>query len=398
MVRDLRTNQSFEGIRDSHRCENINLLIFIFFIHPLFVRHKQDPHYRTWNNIWFDFQGACDQIAIDNHILQLQIRTRPRQWYSTVTEIGLLMKDTGETFHAQINLANDIVVQSGLTAASGASYSSSSGDHKVTFFDGDDSFILIRSSGTGMSVSVKGQGHVFTDSEGMFGSWNYGGVRYSNGTAFDLSGGYWDVLERSIELAESWMVNPEDSLMDSPSIICDPSPQCGGADDLFDCDEIENRRRKLEVNPGCDKTCDDISNALLRESCEKDLELTGDPTWACEDDYVKPIIVESAECEFEKTDDSECHKEGDSCQRLGGFCKVDCESTADHICLPGLCSTRHDPWQFSGGPPEKIGEKIGEKFGGHKKKSKIKHSKAPIAFKKKKKKNKCECFVPVKCT
>jgi len=357
-----------------------------------------DPHYRTWNNIWFDFQGACDQIAIDNHILQLQIRTRPRQWYSTVTEVGLRIKRTGEIFHARINQENDIVVNSDIAAASDASYSQLSGDHRIKFIDGEDSYILIRKSGTGMSVSVHGQGYIFTDSEGMFGSWNYGGVRYSNGTVFDLSNGYWDVRERAIELAESWMVPQQDSLMDSPSTVCDPHPECG-PDELFDCNEVGNRLRRLEINPGCDKTCDDIPSALLREACEKDLELTGDATWACEADYVDPIIVESNECEFEKLDDGECYKDGNNCQRLGGFCKLDCESTDYHACLPGLCST-HGPFQKG---PHKLpmDRKKDSKTKGNPPKPPMDHKKAkdnppksPMALKKSKK---CECFVPIKC-
>ena len=45
----------------------------------------------------------------------------------------------------------------------------------------------------------------------MFGSWNYGDVRFANGTVFDLSGGYYDFRERAFELSESWKVRELES-------------------------------------------------------------------------------------------------------------------------------------------------------------------------------------------
>jgi len=368
-----------------------------------------DPHYTVWDSSnWYDFQGACDQIAIDNNILQLQIRTRPRGGYSTITEVGLIMKQTGEIFHARAT-GSSAIVENNITLASGASYSSASYYHKIDFTV-DNSFIKVNAMSSGLSVQVQGQGSTFTDSEGMFGSWNYGGARFLNGTVFDLSGGYWDVRGRSIELAESWKVPSADSLMDSPSDVCLPSPECIDDDATFECeenesgdenesDENENRRlgdgRKLqrEVYPDCTRTCDDITVPLLREICERDKEITGDPTWACEPNYVDPVFVESNECEFEKLDDEMCYKSGDECQRLGGFCKINCESTDDHVCLPGLCSKERSPLEttrFLKADKEPKAPKAAKKAKTPKAAKKTKPPKAP-------EEDQCMCFVAVEC-
>jgi len=305
---------------------------------------NNDPHYRGWDSVsYYDFQGSCDQTAIDNDYIQLQIRTRARNYYSTVTEAGLLMKSSGEVFNIRADVADtNLVVTSNLTVASGASYSNSEFNQHLVKFDTPgsvDSFILFRKSGNGMNVAVRGQGYIFTDSEGMFGSWNHGGVRFRNGTAFDLSGGWSGTRTRSIALAESWKVPMSESLMIDPSIVCDPSSSCGVTDE-FDCTDVRRLgdSRKLDVVPGCKRTCGDITNQIMREACEEDVLLTGDKTWACDTDYVDPIIVESSQCEFNTMDDSMCSKMGDACQRLGGYCKQECQDDDEHVCVPGLCS------------------------------------------------------------
>jgi len=347
-----------------------------------------DPHYRTWNNDYYDFQGACDQKAIDNGRMQLQIRTRPRGVYSTVVEVGLIMKLTGEVFHAVATASGLLVLTNTITSASNAAYSNQGSNwHKISF--SDVSFILVRGSGSGMNVEASGRGVVFTDSQGMFGSWNTGGARFSNGTIFDLSGSYPEKRNTAIQLAESWKVSAGESLMQTPSDICIGDSSCGGASDLFPCDEFGDggqggdRRlgqgsRKLQLqNPECKRTCDDIVNPVLKEFCEKDVELTEDPSWACDSSYVDPVIVESNECEFETSDDEMCHKTGDTCQRMGGSCKLDCKSTDDHVCVRGLCA-------YEGAKNRFLGRKGN------------KGSKVPKSAKSTKR-SKCECFVPVKC-
>jgi len=371
---------------------NDTLNLFLIIFHNILLK-QTDPHYNIWGgSAFYDFQGACDQIAIDNDVLQLQLRTRPRNYYSTITEVGLLMKLTGEIFHARLSstgggadVSNNITIASG-----GASYSETGTTHKIEFeTPAGTSFIQINGWSYGLSIQVQGQGYIFSDSVGMFGSWNHGDVRFSNGTVFDLSGGYNDVKERSFELAESWKVGLAESLMDNPSDICDASSACGPGG-LFACDEVEDRRLGLgksrATQEDCERTCDDIAVPMLREECEKDVELSadsgGDEDWACQPSYTDPVIVESNQCEFVTVDDGMCSKTGDSCQRLGGVCKLKCEDTDDHVCLPGLCS--YD------GPETRFLEHGGARA--------LKNSKAKKAKKAKKAENECQCFAPVQCS
>jgi hypothetical protein len=311
-----------------------------------------------------------------------------------VTEAGLLMKSTGEQFNIRATSGSStLTVTQNLTAASGASYSppsTSTGYYRVTFDTPGSvaSSILFRKSGTGINVVNYGQGYIFTDSEGMFGSWNNGGVRYRNGTQFDLSGGWSGTRGRSIELAQDWSVPLGESLMVVPSDVCDALSTCGSGS-TFGCTDVRRlgheSRKLLEVNPGCNRTCADISDPIMRAACEEDVLISnGDETWACDPDYIDPIVVQSSQCEFKTEDESMCSKKGDACQRLGGYCKQGCEADDGHVCVPGLCSD--------------IG--VGRRL------KKLKVPKSPKEAPKAPKSQKpnqdpeieaCQCFVPVDC-
>lgn len=247
----------------------------------------------VWGNDWYDFQGGCDQIAIVNPILELQIRTRPRGGYSAITQVALFMKKSGEIFRIRDDGAKEVTI----TKASKAIYSTSDGTHRIDLDSpSGDSFILVHESWSGFSIQVHGQGHVFTDSEGMCGSWNFGGVRFRNGNTFDLSGSYDDKLAKSFDLASSWKVPLSKSLMWNPTETCDASSLCGQGK-AFQCSDsrrLHAESRHLQ-DPSCDRKCSDITILQAKEQCEKDVEITGDNSWACTPNYLNPIIGESIE-------------------------------------------------------------------------------------------------------
>ncbi len=154
----------------------------------------------------------------------------------------------------------------------------------------------------GLSVQVQGGGTLFGGSEGMFGSWDYGGARFRNGTLYDTTVGYAATALTSFEMAYDWRVPLADSLMFAPDDTCDPGNQCGPTE-AFACDDV--RRVMLEdgnilkKNPAkrllsveCNNTsCDAIDIDFLREACETDVAITGDTAWACEPSKVEPLIV-----------------------------------------------------------------------------------------------------------
>ncbi|GFH49860.1 predicted protein [Chaetoceros tenuissimus] len=91
-----------------------------------------DPHYSVWSGTvsYYDFQGSCDQIAIDNSNLQLQMKTRGRVYYSTITKVALKMKASGEllTVDGTTIVTNDIT-----TASLGATVTQISNYVQITF-------------------------------------------------------------------------------------------------------------------------------------------------------------------------------------------------------------------------------------------------------------------------
>jgi hypothetical protein len=347
-----------------------------------------DPHYTSWDNSYFDFQGGCDQIAIDNNILQLQIRTRPRTYYSTITEAALKFKLTSQVFRIGV----DTPTTNGLTSLSGVTYDNSipnTNTHTI-FFNDAYSYIRFNKWYGGLSIQVFGHGSYFCGSEGMFGSWNNGGVRFPNGTAFDLSGGWAGTRTRSIELAKAWMVPVTDSLLTNPSNICDASSSCGQPNDAFACTDTR-RLRDLQTEP-CETTnCDFIQNDILRGSCEVDLILSNNDTqWTCQPSYTNPVILEADTCDFEKPNEGMCYSVGDTCARMDGYCKPDCKETDTHVCLSGICgSDRNMKIRNLKKDKEKVNKSL--KSDKEKDSKSTKKPKAPTDP------AECMCFAPAKC-
>jgi len=66
-----------------------------------------EPHFRMWNNIWFDYQGQCDLVLIDNpHLstgagVRVHVRTKIRSWYSFIQEAAIQIDSEVLEIHAQ---------------------------------------------------------------------------------------------------------------------------------------------------------------------------------------------------------------------------------------------------------------------------------------------------------
>jgi len=263
-----------------------------------------DPHFNIFDEpIWYDFQGGCDMIAIDNPVLQVQIRTRPRGTYSTITQVAVEIKATGEVLKMKVDGTVDNTI--GNSGVGLATYSAFGEFHTIALGnEAEKSYIRIYQRSYGITMVANGCTFYFAGSEGMCGSWDDGGVNLSDGTPIDLSGdqGDDDKKARAFALAQSWMIDPAESHLWDPSTICDPTANCGptgGGEGVFPCNAVRNRR--LQVNPGCTLTCADINIEQYREQCELDVLSTGDPSWACADAYIN---TPTNWCElFDKSDD-----------------------------------------------------------------------------------------------
>lgn len=219
-------------------------------------------------------------IAIDNPVLQVQIRTRPRRWYSTITQVAIEIKDTGEVFRGKLDGQVESTI--GNLGAGPATYSHSGSSHTV-HLGGllPASYIRVHLESYGISMTAYGCAYFFAGSEGMCGSWDSNGVRFRDGTNMTNT---WN----TIALAIDWQIPSGQSLLWNPSTICDPSPRCGPGE-LFACEDW--RRQLREVNPGCTNSCSDIGIQQFSEQCKRDIDITGDSSWACAGAYEDPIIA-----------------------------------------------------------------------------------------------------------
>ncbi len=249
-----------------------------------------DPHYITWSNNKYDFHGGCDQIAIDNCNIQVQTQTRPlTAGWSTVTEIAVLFKATGETFSYKFVPPKGYKATNKLTNASVSSVVPLKNGYQVNI--NDSNFIKVTGGGPyGIILEIQGGGGYMHGSVGMCGSWDNGFARYKDGTIFDTSTGFQGTRDKSGPLALDWQAPIDSSLLTDPSDICVADPSCGKGE-IFDC--IDGEDPIGPAVPGCEETnCDKVKPAERKEACENDIEITGDPTWACKyiDEDSVPII------------------------------------------------------------------------------------------------------------
>ncbi len=240
----------------------------------------------------YDFQGTCDQIAIDNCNIQVQIRTKPLEDWSTVTEVVVLFKASGETFRYSMNepAGTGYTAENGLTDASGIQSVTQYGINYVIVIDAHN-YIVMRGAGPyGINLEVKGSGAYMYGSVGMCGSWDHGDARFKDDAIFDTSGGYKGTECKSLDLAKDWQVPLDSSLLTDPSDTCDPNPSCGGVPTAPPVPSPG------PAYPDCKETnCDKVTPDERKDACEKDIATTGDTSWACKyiDETSMPVITPS---------------------------------------------------------------------------------------------------------
>lgn len=278
---------------------------------------RPDPHYSCWDGTSYDFQGSCDQYAIKNRLFQLQVRSRGRNWYSTLTEASFKYYSTGEEFNIDTSGGtNGSPGQIVSTLGVNTYLVSQSKKWIIKFRDDPESEIRFTVYYDEISIEAVGTGKIFCGSEGMMGSWDYGGVRFPDGQPFDTRGGYSVTRDTSHVLALSWQVQQSDSLMNIHSNICTNDDSCGPPPSPVTCPKRTFRRT-------CDRECDNITDSLARSECEMDNEVLGaeNNVYACNPATTDPLQCPDEDCDTDSSGFADapptCGDDSDSCSLLG---------------------------------------------------------------------------------
>ena len=236
--------------------------------------------------------------AVKNPLVEVQIATRPRNWYSTITQITVvwMLGTSPESFTTSLG---GVFGPTTNTISTDATVSVTGGGSTWTIsHNSSPSFIRITESSYGFSLQIQGHQDLFAGSVGMCGNWDLGNVRFSNGTLYDTSGGFFGTAATSYPLAVDWQIDMVDNQLDVPTTICDADSDCGPTY-AFACNAVRRLEDEpTEVHPGCTSKCEDLSIESSVKACEQDVALTGDESWACQKTYQDPLISNELFCDY----------------------------------------------------------------------------------------------------
>jgi len=294
-------------------------------------RVNPDPHFRTFDNIPYDYHGGCDLVLIKNPTfpggpLYLHIRTVPFIGWGGITNVALRIgADTLEVndgndwyFNGVLNLPLTVMG----TAAHAVSYVSTTLNHVWEVALPNMQYIRISNwglSGGRVSVEVYADETHFTDSVGLCGTWGTPGLIARDGVT--------DLQPSGVDMGEEWQVDlslPEPQLFQDPPAggPCTPNNTTGvgnggGADRI--------------TRDAAEEFCENVEG-LKFNNCVFDVLTTQDPKWADAPHYHK----------------YDCKPRSRDCQRKGGECMERSSCNGDtHYCEPKLCAPDTVPhWLF----------------------------------------------------
>eukprot|EP00566_Odontella_aurita_P013073 CAMPEP_0113525790 /NCGR_PEP_ID=MMETSP0015_2-20120614/369_1 /TAXON_ID=2838 /ORGANISM="Odontella" /LENGTH=476 /DNA_ID=CAMNT_0000424019 /DNA_START=42 /DNA_END=1472 /DNA_ORIENTATION=- /assembly_acc=CAM_ASM_000160 len=299
-------------------------------------RVNPDPHFMTWDGIYYDYHGGCDLVLIQNPVFDggdefdLHIRTVPQNSWggisNAVLQIGtdkLEVQDDGSTFFNGV-LVNPTTLTIMGNAGYSISYATTTSQDvwEVTLSGGQ--YVRIMNYDYGgltagsISIEVYADDSEFNSSVGMCGTWTTPGLIARNGLT-----DYQTVPPpgAGIQMGQEWQVlASEDQLFQSygPSVIlpgntCLSPPPPGSGGDI----------RREDAEDACEHVEGENFN-----NCVFDVMATQNFAWAQAPFYFK----------------YQCTSKRNLCKRKGGRCmeQKDCDSKT-HFCRPNLCYAKKVP-------------------------------------------------------
>lgn len=182
-----------------------------------------DPHFKTWNGLWYDFHGACDLVFLKNQDfadgtgMDIQLRTTQRYKYSYIESAALrigkdiLQVDAYGQYY--VNGIGQATMPMKLDDTYTVTYvMENDKKFKYTIDLGEGNFILIETFKDLVSIKMDKAGNWanFGNSSGLMGDYVTGERLSRNGTTVMLDadefGNEWQVLDTEDNL---FMVNRE---------------------------------------------------------------------------------------------------------------------------------------------------------------------------------------------
>mmetsp|Transcript_30641 Transcript_30641/g.47023 ORF Transcript_30641/g.47023 Transcript_30641/m.47023 type:complete len:376 (+) Transcript_30641:50-1177(+) len=330
-----------------------------------------DPHFHTWDGVWYDYQGVCEVVLIkkiadpldlnDTLSVELHIATEQKIGYSSIQKVGLRINGENKVFEDPTAPGSPFILGGYDVGYSTSPY------NKYEVDLGGGYFIRIIPYTFHYSVQVHGDGALFMNSEGMCGSWNSGGVADRFGVPFTSSD--------TLDWATHWQVQASEAIFALNGETCTAPPECGKEfpDGEFPCKGSDDQRTLVqhELESDCEKSCNDIPAQYpeLRNNCYYDVIVTGDNSFACQPAYIDPVVDKP---DKHTCDDAKCvSSKPNVCEKNGGRCVRKCETSLKVSCNPWLCKEYKEIEPFPDKPDDKV---------------------KPIG------KDRCACAIPVKPT
>lgn len=272
-----------------------------------------DPHFRSWNGFYFDFQSGCDVVLVKTSEMEIQLRLvkDPVYSFSFIQRLAMRFLNANSGFeeieivqngshylNGNLNVALSTISTYPISKISSPSTSNALAEYKVTF--PNNHYITVSDVGTqvkggGLHIQIKGHGSMFDTATGMCGDWyDYTGL--NSRTGVDMASGMgwvsgtYPVIANAQAYGDEWQVLPATAGFISTSTL----PFSGHA---IHPDNCVASRRRLEVTRELEVAscsfCDTLTTVQQIANCKYDVAAFSTAGQGC--NWVQNVIYYKAD-------------------------------------------------------------------------------------------------------